>query len=64
MNNPALAAIVANVEGTDAITPLIKPRKNKLVQRVGDLYDFKLNDIRGQIELDGKPISGNFLKTF
>ncbi len=46
------------------VETLIRPRKDKLVQTIGDLYDFKLNVITGRIEVDGKPISGNFLKYF
>ena len=50
--------------GEVAVESLIRPRKDKLVKSIGDLYNFKLNEITGDIELDGKPISGNFLRTF
>ena len=51
-------------KGEVAVESLIRPRKDKLVQIIGDIYDFKLNTITGKIELNGKPISGNFLRTF
>jgi predicted P-loop ATPase len=51
-------------KGEVAVESLIRPRKDKLVQIIGDIYDFKLNTITGKIELNGKPISGNFLTTF
>jgi len=46
------------------VETLIRPRKDKLIQTIGDCYDFKLNVITGNIELNDKPISGNFLRTF
>ena len=63
MNNQALANIVTRETGITVDT-LARPRKDKLVKTIGDLYDFKLNEITGKIELNGKPISGNFLRTF
>ena len=63
MNNQALANIVNRETGVTVDT-LARPRKDKLVKTIGDLYDFKLNEITGKIELNGKPISGNFLRTF
>lgn len=51
-------------KGAVVVESLIRPRKDKLVQFIGDIYDFKLNTITGKIELEGKPISGNFLRTF
>ena len=63
MNNQALANIVSRETGVTLDT-LARPRKDKLVKTIGDLYDFKLNEITGKIELNGKPISGNFLRTF
>ena len=63
MNNQALANIVNRETGVTVDT-LARPRKDKLVKTIGDLYDFKLNEITGKIELNGKTISGNFLRTF
>ena len=63
MKNQALANIVTRETGV-ALDTLARPRKDKLVKTIGDLYDFKLNEITGKIELNGKPISGNFLRTF
>ena len=63
MNNQALANIVNRETGVTVDT-LARPRKDKLVKTIGDLYDFKLNEITGKIELNGKPISGNFLRPF
>ena len=63
MNNQALANIVNRETGVTVDT-LARPRKDKLIKVIGDLYDFKLNEITGKIELNGKPISGNFLRTF
>ena len=63
MNNQALANIVNRETGVTVDT-LARPRKDRLVKTIGDLYDFKLNEITGKIELNGKPISGNFLRTF
>ncbi len=63
MNNQALANIVTRETGVTVDT-LARPRKDKLVKTIGDLYDFKLNVLTGNIELNNKPISGNFLRTF
>ena len=63
MKNQALANIVTRETGV-ALDTLARPRKDKLVKTIGNLYDFKLNEITGKIELNGKPISGNFLRTF
>ena len=63
MKNQALANIVNRETGV-ILDTLARPRKDKLVKTIGDLYDFKLNEITGKIELNGKPISGNFLRTF
>ena len=73
MNNKALENFLEKIDGDNsketkgdivAVDSLIRPRKDKLVQIIGDLYDFKLNEITGYIELNNKPISGNFLRTF
>ena len=73
MKNKALESFIEKLDGevtaeTNSnlvpVESLIKPRKDQLVQSIGDLYDFKLNVITGRIEVNGKPISGNFLKTF
>ena len=57
--------VIANAKSsTVTVESLIRPRKDKLVQSIGDLYDFRLNEITGDIELKGKPITGNFLRTF
>ena len=63
MKNQALANIVTRETGV-ALDTLARPRKDKLVKTIGDLYDFKLNVLTGNIELNNKPISGNFLRTF
>tara|TARA_R100000773_G_scaffold16919_2_gene15435 strand:+ start:647 stop:913 length:267 start_codon:yes stop_codon:yes gene_type:complete len=63
MKNQALANIVSRETGV-ALDTLARPRKDKLVKTIGDLYDFKLNVLTGNIELNNKPISGNFLRTF
>ena len=65
----SIDAIVATAKGNTtgdltSVESLIRPRKDRLVQTIGDLYDFKLNVITGNIELNNKPISGNFLRTF
>ena len=49
MNNQALANIVTRETGITVDT-LARPRKDKLVKTIGDLYDFKLNEITGKIE--------------
>ena len=54
MKNQALANIVTRETGITVDT-LARPRKDKLVKTIGDLYDFKLNEITGKIELNGKP---------
>ena len=70
MNNKGLEAFIEKVDREEtkgdivAVDSLIRPRKDKLVRTIGDLYDFKLNVITGNIELNNKPISGNFLRTF
>ena len=72
MNNKELEAFIEKIDGDSketkgdivAVDSLIRPRKDKLVRTIGDLYDFKLNVITGNIELNNKPISGNFLRTF
>ena len=63
MKNQALANIVNRETGV-ILDTLARPRKDKLVKTIGDLYDFKLNEITGKMELNGKPISGNFLRPF
>ncbi len=67
MINKDMEAIINRIDEQEmvvAVESLARPRKDKLVKTIGDLYDFKLNEITGKIELDNKPISGNFLRTF
>ena len=67
MINKDMEAIINRIDEQEmvvAVDSLARPRKDKLVKTIGDLYDFKLNEITGKIELDNKPISGNFLRTF
>ena len=67
MINKDMEAIINRIDEQEmviAVDSLARPRKDKLVQTIGNLYDFKLNVITGNIELDHKPISGNFLRTF
>lgn len=42
---------------------LIKPRKDQLVETIGRIYNFQLNELTNQIEIERKPIPGNFLNT-
>ena len=67
MINKDMEAIINRIDEQEmavAVDSLARPRKDKLVQTIGDLYDFKLNEITGRIEVEGKPISGNFLRYF
>ena len=47
----------------EVVDTLIRPRKDKLVDSIGGIYNFQLNELTNQIEIDGKPIEGNFLNT-
>ena len=67
MINKDMEAIINRIDEQEmvvAVDSLARPRKDKLARTIGDLYDFKLNEITGRIEIDGKPISGNFLRYF
>ena len=47
----------------EIVDTLIRPRKDKLVETIGGIYNFQLNELTNQIEIDGEPIPGNFLNT-
>ena len=47
----------------EIVDTLIRPRKDKLVETIGGIYNFQLNELTNQIEIDGVPIQGNFLNT-
>ena len=49
-----------NVEIVDS---LIRPRKDKLIETINGIYNFQLNELTNQIEIDNEPIKGNFLNT-
>ena len=47
----------------EIVETLIRPRKDKLIDSIGSIYNFQLNELTNQIEIDGVPIHGNFLNT-
>ena len=52
MINKDMEAIINRIDEQEmvvAVDSLARPRKDKLVKTIGDLYDFKLNEITGKI---------------
>jgi len=47
----------------EIVDTLIRPRKDKLIETIGGIYNFQLNELTNQLEIDGVPIEGNFLNT-
>ena len=45
------------------VDTLIRPRKDKLIETINGIYNFQLNELTNQIEINGKQIEGNFLNT-
>mgnify|MGYP005731031145 CR=1 FL=1 len=43
---------------------LLRPRKDQLLETIGSIYSFKLNELTKQIELDNKQLPGDYFNTF
>lgn len=56
-----------NIQTTNNIVvkeSLVRPRKDQLLETIGSIYSFKLNELTKQIELDNKQLPGDYFNTF
>ena len=56
-----------NIQTTNNIfvkESLVRPRKDQLLETIGSIYSFKLNELTKQIELDNKQLPGDYFNTF